>query len=73
MAAEIYHRENNLEEAQQRLQALGPDSPDRYASEALISAGQLGYSQTDLQLLADLVEKVAPTGSPITTQPTVQP
>ncbi len=73
MTAEILHREDNLEEARQRLQALGPDAPDRYASEALISAGQLGYSQSDLQLLADLVEKVAPSASATETPQAAQP
>lgn len=73
MTAEILQRENNLEEARQRLQALGPDAPDRYASEALITAGQLGYSQADLQLLADLVEKLAPAASTTATPPGAQP
>ncbi len=60
MTAEIYKHENDLEEARLRLLSLGTDSPDRYASEALISAGQMGYSPTDLQSLADLVQALSP-------------
>ncbi|NLF52295.1 MAG: hypothetical protein GX577_14295 [Leptolinea sp.] len=60
MTAEIFHHEQNVEEARRRLQALGNDLPDRYASEALLSAGQMGYTPTDLQYLADLVQAVAP-------------
>jgi hypothetical protein len=72
MAAEIYHYEQNLEETRQRLQALGSDTPERYSREALISAGQLGYAQADLQMLADLVQALAP-AEILTLTPMVQP
>ena len=61
MTAEIYHQEHNLEEATQRLQQLGSGTPERYSREALLSAGQLGYSPNDLQYLADLVQAFSPT------------
>jgi hypothetical protein len=60
MTAEIYHQENNLEEARQRLQQMGTDAPDRYVQEAILSAGQLGYGQADLQLLANLLQSLSP-------------
>ena len=71
MAAGIYDREQNLDEARTRLEQLDPGSPERAAREALLNAGQLGYSQTDLQLLADLVQAVEPSGS-VTITPTPQ-
>jgi hypothetical protein len=67
MTAEIYHQENNLEEARQRVQQFGTDAPERYVQEAIISAGQLGYEQADLQILADLLQAL----SPATITPTV--
>jgi hypothetical protein len=73
MTAEIYHQEHNLEEARGRLQTLGADSPERFCHEALIAAGQLGYSQSDLQLLADLVQAIAPAQSTTLTPGTAQP
>lgn len=60
MTAEIYHQENNLEEARQRLQQMGTDAPDRYIQVAILSAGQLGYGQADLQLLANLLQPLSP-------------
>jgi hypothetical protein len=66
MTAEIYKQENNLEEARLRLQQLGPDAPERYAQEAVLSAGQLGYGQADVQTLADLL-KAFGTGNPTPT------
>ncbi len=73
MTAEIYHQENNLEEAVQRLQPLGADTPERYAREALISAGQLGYAQDDLQHLADLVQAFSPADAGTSTPQASQP
>jgi hypothetical protein len=71
MVAGIYNREQNMDEARSRLDQLDPGSPERAAREALLNAGQLGYSQTDLQLLADLVQVIGPTGS-VTVTPTLQ-
>lgn len=73
MTAEIFHHEQDIEEARSRLKALGSDLPDRYASEALLSAGQMGYSPTDLQYLADLVQAVAPMESVTATPGVVAP
>lgn len=73
MTAEIYHREQNLEEARGRLQALGADLPERYCREALIAAGQLNYSQEDLQMLADLVQVITPAQSTTLTPEATQP
>jgi hypothetical protein len=73
MTAEIYHQENNLEEARQRLQLLGSDSPERYSREALLAAGQFGYGQNDLQLLANLVQALTPTNSVTPSPQAVQP
>jgi hypothetical protein len=77
MVAGIYNREQNLDEARTRLDQLDPGSPERAAREALLNAGQLGYSQTDLQLLANLVQVIEPSGASTRTQtsttPTVTP
>jgi len=75
MVAGIYNREQNLEEARARLQQIDPASPERPAREALLNAGQLGYSQTDLQMLADLVQVIVPSDAVTITPstPTVQP
>jgi hypothetical protein len=73
MTAEIYHQEHNLEEATQRLQQLGSGTPERYSREALLSAGQLGYSPNDLQYLADLVQAFSPNESATATPEAVQP
>lgn len=71
MVAGIYNREQNLEEARNRLSQIDPGSPERAAREALLNAGQLGYSQTDLLLLADLVQVVIPAEA-VTITPTTQ-
>jgi hypothetical protein len=73
MVAGIYNREQNLDEARTRLKQLDPNSPERPAREALLNAGQLGYSQTDLQLLVDLVQVIVPAGTATLTTQTVQP
>ncbi|GAP22311.1 hypothetical protein [Leptolinea tardivitalis] len=73
MTAEIFKQEKNLEDANQRLQQLGSDSPERYAREALLYAGQLGYSQSDLQSLADLVRAYSPAEAATITPEAVQP
>ena len=52
---------------------LGQDNPERYAREALLNAGQLGYGQSDLQLLADLVQVMSPAGSVTATPQAVAP
>jgi hypothetical protein len=71
MVAGIYNREQNLEEARARLQQIDPTSPERPAREALLNAGQLGYSQTDLQMLADLVQVIVPSEA-VTLTPSTQ-
>jgi len=72
MTAEIYHQENDLEDARTRLQKLGIDSPEQYAQEALLAAGQLGYGQTDLQILSDLLQALSP-GATVTPGVTESP
>jgi hypothetical protein len=73
MTAEIYRQEKNLEEARGRLQQLGSESPERFTKEALLSAGQMGYSPTDLQYLADLAQAFPPGETVTLTPQTVQP
>jgi hypothetical protein len=75
MVAGIYNREQNLEEARARLKQIDPAAPERAAREALLNAGQLGYSQTDLQMLADLVQVIIPAETVIMTPSTqvIQP
>jgi hypothetical protein len=60
MTAEIFQVERDAAEARQRLANLGPEPPEFYAQEAVLSAGQIGYSQNDLQMLVDLVQVLQP-------------
>jgi outer membrane PBP1 activator LpoA protein len=59
MTAEIFHQENNLAEARLCLQQIDSGSPEQTVQKAVISGGQLGYGQADLQLLADLLQALS--------------
>lgn len=54
MIAEIYASDNNLNQAVASFSDLGDQTPLRYVQQAIIDAEKLGFSQQDLQMLADL-------------------
>ncbi len=55
MVAEIYRADQNLEQASRRLSLLSDLPPARIVAEAAITAKQLSYSPSDLQVIDDLV------------------
>lgn len=54
MIAEIYNADNNLNQAISSISKVGDQPPLRYVQQAIINAEKLGFSQQDLQFLADL-------------------
>ncbi len=54
MVAEIYHADKNLNQAITSISKFGDQPPLRYVQQAIINAKQYGFSQQDLQFLADL-------------------
>ncbi|MBS1250551.1 MAG: hypothetical protein MAG431_02145 [Chloroflexi bacterium] len=54
MVAEVYHANQNLEWALNRLALLGYETPQDGLEAALTFAAQAGYSSSDLDLLKEL-------------------
>ena len=54
MVAEAYSADHNLDQAAQRLAALGGSSPEGTANQAVLWASQHGFATTDLRKMADL-------------------
>jgi hypothetical protein len=54
MTAEIYHMDQNLEEAVQRLSQLGNQPPNQIVAEGIITGRGLAYSIEDLDLMVQL-------------------
>jgi hypothetical protein len=54
MIAETFQADHDPALAVQRLSALGGDSPARLVQQAIITAGELGYSVKDVETLARL-------------------
>jgi hypothetical protein len=67
MVAEIYHQDNDLNAAVERLQKLETDPPVRVVQRAVITAQDLGYTQNDIELLGRLLQML----QTVTPQPTV--
>ena len=65
MVAQIYDAEKDLKKAAQRLEFLQGETPARVSQIAVIKAGELGWDQRDLQLLARLAQAMlaAPGGT----------
>lgn len=65
MTAEIYQKDNDLNQAMIRLQISGKESPLRLVQKAIVSAQELGYSRQDLETLAKLAQalQTLPDGS----------
>lgn len=66
MVAEIYRAEKNASLAANRLAQLDSKPALRLVQEAILSAGELGYSSADLDLLARLAQGLSqlPGGQP---------
>jgi hypothetical protein len=54
MTAEIYNADKNLNQAITSISKVGDEQALRYVQQAIINAEQLGFSQQDLKLLANL-------------------
>lgn len=54
MVAEIYNNDQNLEQASRRLALLDSQSPTRIVSNAILTAGELGYTARDQELMGKL-------------------
>ena len=65
MVAQIYDAEKDLKKATRRLEFLQAEPPARLSQIAVIKAGELGWDQRDLQLLARLAQAMlaAPGGT----------
>ncbi len=79
MIAEVYRKDGNLASAIRRLALLESQPPDRLVAQALISARDLSYAQSDLESLAYLaqalggVRQPAATQEQVTTTPSAEP
>ena len=56
MVAEIYHSDKDLEQATRRLGTLASLPPSRIATDAAVTARELGYAAADLDLMDQLVQ-----------------
>ncbi len=54
MSAEIYARDNNLDDASARLRFLGEEPVLKYVQRAILTGQNLGYAPADMQALANL-------------------
>ncbi|MCE1252132.1 MAG: hypothetical protein LWX83_01145 [Anaerolineae bacterium] len=64
MVAETYHQDQNLKNATDFVQRLGPEAPVYLAQQAMLTARNLNYPSQDIELMVQLVQalqKVAPT------------
>ncbi len=58
MVAEAYHSENSLNVAARRLAMLGDQSPVDIVTQAIAYAKQIGYNESDIQLMQNLADKL---------------
>ena len=63
MVAEIYNADHNLEKAAQRLALLDSLPPTRIVSDAIFTAGELGYTARDQELMGKLALALKNTGA----------
>lgn len=64
MVAEVYHQDQNLENAAAFVQRLGPEAPVYLAQQAMLTARNSNYASQDIELMVQLVQalqKIAPT------------
>jgi len=58
MVAEAYHTENSLSLAARRLAMLGDQAPEEIVTQAITYASQIHYSDSDLELMQTLADKL---------------
>jgi hypothetical protein len=66
MVAEIYQMDQNLGEAAQRLSFLGDLSPERIMADGILTALEIGYAPSDLELMKRLASDLQQQGTPPT-------
>jgi hypothetical protein len=71
MTAEVYRKDNNLASAVRRLNLLEDKPADRLVAEALLTARDLQYAQSDLETLAFLAQALQTSGG--ASAPTLAP
>lgn len=59
MVAEVYRMEKNPSLAASRLTILGDQAPLRMVQEAILSAGEIQYSNADVDLLVQLADALS--------------
>jgi hypothetical protein len=67
MIAEAYHADHNIQQAQDLIKDIGPESPPYQVQQAMVEARSLGYSQQDVEWMNQLqqdLQKIAPTSTP---------
>jgi hypothetical protein len=64
MVAEIYHSDQNLGQAAQRLALLSSQPPIRIMADALVTAKSLGYAASDLERMTELSQALQVTATP---------
>ncbi len=58
MVAEVFQSEGDVPRAVQRLAGLGSESPARLTQQAILSARELNYSNSDVETLARLSQRL---------------
>ncbi len=58
MVAEIYNKNPNLLQTMMRIDRLLEESPEKAVENAIVNAGQLGYSETDVDMLYQLNDAI---------------
>lgn len=56
MTAEVYHQNHQIEEAQDTLKQLGPESPVYHVQEAIVYARDYNYRQQDMEWMIELLQ-----------------
>ena len=64
MVAEIYQSDHNIEQAARRLTVLGDLSPARAAADALLTANELEYADSDLDRISQLSQALQKSPTP---------
>jgi outer membrane PBP1 activator LpoA protein len=56
MAAEVYHGDHNIQQAQNLLRQLGPEAPIYQVQQAIVKGRDFNYSQQDMEWLIQLLQ-----------------
>ena len=66
MVSEIYHQDRDFSAASARVALLGEDANLRYIQQSILSARDMGYNTSDLELMVELSQAIlAATPEPI--------